>query len=68
VLLLGGMPNLKFVGEIGASGVLTRSVTPASPPATVDSHVRHLQAWMAQPGGESVLTAPTTTALIQPWF
>lgn len=68
VLLLGGLPALKYLGELDATGELTRTVLPAGPPASIDGQVRHLQAWMAAPGGASVLTAPTTTALIQPWF
>lgn len=65
VSLLGGKPWIVPMGTIGANFKHTVSVTPALP-AGWEGRVLHLQAWMAQVDGVSVLTAASTVAIVDP--
>ena len=67
VLLLGGMPSVQPLGAIGPGGTLSTTILPTLP-AGWDGRVLHLQAWLAQPDGQNILTGPSTTTIVDPAF
>ncbi|HVS18495.1 MAG TPA: hypothetical protein VMT18_07840 [Planctomycetota bacterium] len=66
VLLLGGKPSLVPLGVIPASAVLSISLTDFPLPPGWDGRTLEFQAWASTPGGASVLSGPSTTAIVDP--
>lgn len=69
VLLVGGLPLLKYLGACDATGVLTRTFVPPDQSAALEARVLHWQAWMLTSGSTpAVLAGPLTMALVAPGF
>ena len=68
VALLGGIPTLRIVGQLDASGSLQRTFAPADPPGGREGLTFELQAVLVNPLTGAHLSGPSTTVLVDSTF